>query len=194
VPYRHQFNFTLTGLTESASAVERLRAIYARLATGSFPTGMNAELQATTTAAEATFLAALNDDLNTAEARAAIFDLVRVANTAIDAGTLQAENAAQVLAILQKFDTIFDVLTDRDADITRSALAWAEMEGLTSEVSNETAAQFALTDADIEAKIAARTEAKKRKDFKGADAIREELAALGIVLEDSKDGVRWKRK
>jgi cysteinyl-tRNA synthetase len=194
VPYRHQFNFTLTGLTESASAVERLRAMHARLATGNFSAGVNPELEASATAAENKFLAALNDDLNTAEARAAIFDLVRVANTAADSGTLQAGNAAQVLAILQKFDAVFDVLTDRDADITRAALAWAQQEGLTSEVTQETAAQFSLTDADIEAKIAARTEAKKRKDFKGADALRDELAALGIVLEDSKDGVRWKRK
>jgi cysteinyl-tRNA synthetase len=194
VPYRHQFNFTLAGLSESASAVERLRVFHARLTVGNFPAGVNPELKATTTAAETTFLAALYDDLNTAEARAAIFDLVRMANTAADSGLLHAANAQQVLAVLQKFDTVFDVLTDRDADITRAALAWAEQEGLTSEVTQETAAQFSLTDADIEAKIAARTEAKRRKDFKGADAIRDELAALGIVLEDSKDGVRWKRK
>jgi cysteinyl-tRNA synthetase len=194
VPYRHQFNFTLAGLTESASAVERLRAFHTRLSAGNFAEGSHAELKQFTATAESTFLDALSDDLNTAEARAAIFDLVRHANTAMDLGTLHAENATQILAVLAKFDSIFDVLTDRDAETTRAALAWAEEEGLTTEVSAETAAAFALTDADIDKKIASRAEAKKARDFKGADAIRDELAALGIVLEDSKEGVRWKRK
>jgi cysteinyl-tRNA synthetase len=194
VPYRHQFNFTLTGLTESASAVERLRALHARLTAGDLAPGKNAKLSAQTEAAEAAFLAAMNDDLNTAEARAAIFDLVRQANTAADADRLQAENADEILALLAKFDSIFDVLTDRDDEITRAALAWAAKEGITTAASDEVAAAFALTDAQIEERIAARIEAKKRRDFKQADAIRDELAAMNIVLEDGKDGVRWKRK
>jgi cysteinyl-tRNA synthetase len=194
VPYRHQFNFTLSGLTESASAVERLRALHSRLTADGLRPGKNAELGELTDAAEKTFLAAMNDDLNTAEARAAIFDLVRHANTAADAGTLKAENAAQILALLNKFDAIFDVLTDRDAEITRAALAWAKEAGIGGADAEEVAASFALTDAQIEERIAARTDAKQRRDFKQADAIRDELAKINIVLEDSKDGVRWKRK
>jgi cysteinyl-tRNA synthetase len=194
VPYRHQFNFTLSGLTESASAVERLRALHARLTAGDLAPGKNAKLSALTQAAEAAFLAAMNDDLNTAEARAAIFDLVRQVNTAADADKLQAENAGEVLALLDKFDSIFDVLTDRDDAITRAALAWANKEGITTAASDEVAAAFALTDAQIEERIAARLDAKQRRDYKAADAIRDELAAMNIVLEDGKDGVRWKRK
>ena len=194
VPYRHQFNFTLSGLTESASAVERLRALHARLTAGDLAPGKNAKLSALTEAAEAAFMAAMNDDLNTAEARAAIFDLVRQANTAADADKLQAENAGEILALLDKFDAVFDVLNDRDDEITRAALAWASKEGITTSASDEVAAAFALTDAQIEERIAARMDAKERRDYKAADAIRDELAAMNIVLEDGKDGVRWKRK
>ena len=194
VPYRHQFNFTLSGLTESSSAIERLRTFHARLSAGGFPSGSNSTVAGQTKTAREHFDAAMQDDLNTAEARAAVFELVRVANAAMDSGEMHAEDAAAMLELLARFERIFNVLIDHDAEITRAALAWAGQEGIENEVAAETAAAFALSDADIEAKIAARNEARKRKDFKGADAIRDELAANGILLEDSKDGVRWKRK
>jgi cysteinyl-tRNA synthetase len=194
VPYRHQFNFTLSGLTESAGAVERLRVFHARLATGKFGDGTQEELHEQSIAADKAFTAALEDDLNTAEARAAIFDLVRQANTAVDQNVLLAGNATEILALLAKFDSIFDVLTDRDAEVTRAALAWAELEGVMDQATAEVQQTFALSDADIEKLIADRNDARKRKDFKQSDAIRDELAVKGILLEDSKDGVRWKRK
>jgi cysteinyl-tRNA synthetase len=194
VPYRHQFNFTLSGLVESAGAVERLRVFYDRLATGKFAGGMHEDLHDQTVAADKAFTAALQDDLNTAEARAAIFDLVRQANTAADQGTLGAGNATEILTLLAKFDAIFDILTDRDAEVTRAALAWAELEGVMDQATTEVQQTFALSDDEIEKLIAARNDARKRKDFKQSDAIRDELAAKGILLEDSKDGVRWKRK
>jgi cysteinyl-tRNA synthetase len=194
VPYRHQFNFTLSGLVESAGAVERLRVFHERLATGKFADGMHEELHDQTVAADKAFTAALEDDLNTAEARAAIFDLVRQANTAADQNVLLAGNATEILALLAKFDSIFDVLTDRDAEVTRAALAWAELEGVMDQATTEVQQTFALSDAEIEKLITARNDARKRKDFKQSDAIRDELAAKGILLEDSKDGVRWKRK
>jgi cysteinyl-tRNA synthetase len=194
VPYRHQFNFTLSGLTESASAIERLRALHRRLTDTGFPAGSNADLHAATAAADAAFHDALCDDLNTAEARAAIFDLVRAANTAADQGTLHAENAAEVLALLARFDSIFDVLTDRDADISRAALAWSALEGVQEQAADHLRHAFQLTDEEIDRQIAARNDARKRRDFKQADAIRDDLADKGILLEDSRDGVRWKRK
>ena len=107
---------------------------------------------------------------------------------------LLAGNATEILALLAKFDSIFDVLTDRDAEVTRAALAWAELEVVMDQATAEVQQTFALSDADIEKLIADRNDARKRKDFKQSDAIRDELAVKGILLEDSKDGVRWKRK
>ena len=121
VPYRHQLNFTWDGLTESTNAVDRLRTFAARMA-GSFPegNGANSDLATLTEKASGEYHAALLNDLNTAEARAAIFDLVRAANSAADAGTLFAANSRQILDVLTQFDAVFAVLEDKDADITRA--------------------------------------------------------------------------
>jgi cysteinyl-tRNA synthetase len=193
VPYRHQLNFTFDGLTESTNAVDRLRTFATRMR-GSFPSGLDDELAAATAKALAGYDAALSNDLNTAEARAAIFDLVRAGNIATDQGTMRAENAKEILEVLARFDGVFAVLEDRDAEITRAALEWAEREGRIGEASPELVATLALTDAAIDALVAERTHAKKTRNFARADAIRNDLLDKGILLEDSKDGVRWKRK
>ncbi|MBW4028675.1 MAG: cysteine--tRNA ligase [Acidobacteria bacterium] len=194
VPYRHQLNFTFDGLKESTNAIDRLRTFQQRLLKGGFAEGLDTELASATAKAREDYTAALANDLNTAEARAAIFDLVRAANTAADAGTLLAENVAEILAVLALFDGVFDVLEDRDAAITRTALVWAEREGRMAEVAPELVATLALTDEAIDALVAERTMAKKMRNFARADAIRNELLEKGILLEDGKDGVRWKRK
>jgi cysteinyl-tRNA synthetase len=193
VPYRHQLNFTFDGLTESTNAVDRLRTFAQRMK-GNFASGLDAELAGLTLAARNAYDAALADDLNTAEAKAAIFDLVRAGNIAADAGTLKADNAVQILEVLTRFDGVFAVLEDRDAEITRAALEWAEREGRIGEASPELVAKLALSDAAIDALVAERDHAKKTRNFPRADAIRKELQEKGILLEDSKDGTRWKRK
>ena len=132
-----------------------------------------------------------------AEARAAIFDVLRAVNTAADQDKLLHHEARAILALLAKFDSIFAVLEDRDADLTRATLAWAEAEGRMADVSPEVLEKFgstSLTDASIDALVAERTLAKKQRNFARADAIRNELLEKGILLEDSKDGVRWKRQ
>ena len=194
VPYRHQLNFTFDGLAESHSAVERLRTFRQRVQHGPWPAGENAELLAQSHEAARAFTAALANDLNTAEARAAIFDLVRHANTAADHGKLQQGNVESILHVLTLFDQVFNVIEDHDAEIARRALAWAGEEGKLSEATAGLQASLELSDADIESLIAQRSEAKKTRNFARADAIRNDLAAKGILLEDSKDGVRWKRK
>jgi cysteinyl-tRNA synthetase len=120
--------------------------------------------------------------------------MVRTANSAADAGTLGAENAAEVLRVLTLFDGVFAVLEDRDEELTRAALKWAEAEGRIKDAAPELVAKLALSDEAIEALVAERTEAKKARNFARADAIRVELAAKGVAIEDSKGGVRWKRK
>ncbi|HUX45416.1 MAG TPA: cysteine--tRNA ligase [Terracidiphilus sp.] len=194
VPYRHQLNFTFDGLTEATHAIERLRTFHDRLTQTTLAAGENPALQEGAKKAQAEYMAALSNDLNTAEARAPIFELIRTANTAIDRGQLLAGDREAILAVLRDFDAVFDVLEDRDAEPTRRALAWAEQAGKMSEVAPELLAAQSLTDEEIEALVAERTMAKKQRNFARADQIRNQLAENGIVLEDSKDGVRWKRK
>jgi cysteinyl-tRNA synthetase len=194
VPYRHQLNFTFDGLTESTNAINRLRTFHQRLTLGSFATGANPELQSAAKAAQADYLAALSNDLNTAEARAPIFDLIRAANTAIDQGQFLAGDRDAILAVLASFDAVFDVIEDRDAEPTRRALEWAAQTGRLADAAPELLARQSLANDAIDALVAERTLAKKQRNFARADQIRNELAEKGIVLEDSKDSVRWKRK
>ncbi len=194
VPYRHQLNFTFEGLTEATNAIDRLRTFHQRLTTATLASGENPELQAAAQKAEADYMAALANDLNTADARAPIFELVRTANTAIDQGKLLDGDRTAILKALTVFDAVFDVIVDRDTEPTRRALKWAEQAGRMAEVAPELLARQGLSDEAVDALIAERTLAKKQRNFARADQIRNELAEKGVVIEDAKDGVRWKRK
>ena len=169
VPYRKPLNFTFEGLKSAATAIDRLRNFKLRLETDSFAEGLNEALAERTARAAQAFTASLDDDLNSAEALAAVFEYLREANTAMDAGEVRSANAADALQFLRQFDSVFDVLRP------------AAQEG-------------SLSDEDVESLIAARAEAKKSKNFAHADEIRTHLLERGIVLEDTKAGVRWKRK
>ncbi|UWZ85493.1 cysteine--tRNA ligase [Occallatibacter riparius] len=194
VPYRHQLNFTFESLADATAAIDRLRTFHQRLTQGTFAPGDNPDIQAAAKKASDEYYAALANDLNTAEARAPIFDLVRASNTAIDQGKFFAADHDAVLKVLADFDAVFDVLEDRDTEATKRALAWAEQTGRTADVAPELLAGFALSDAEIDNLVAERTKAKKMRNFARADQIRNELAEKGVIIEDSKDGVRWKRK
>jgi cysteinyl-tRNA synthetase len=194
VPYRHQLNFTFDGLTEATSAIGRLRTFHERLTAGSFAEGENPAMQEAAKKAQVEYMEALRNDLNTAEARAPIFDLVRAGNTAMDQGQLLAGDRDAILRVLADFDAVFDVIRDGDSELTKRTLAWAEEAGRIDEVTAEVRESAALTDEAIDALVAERSQAKKQRNFARADQIRNELASKGVVLEDSKDGVRWKRK
>ena len=127
------------------------------------------------------FDAGLADDLNTAVALAATFDFVREANIAMDGGQFGQEDVAAAQQFLAAFDQVFAVVLDNDAEKLK------EM-GFAAETG-------AITDAEVEVKVAERQGARQRRDFAKSDEIRKELAERGIIIEDSKDGsVRWKRK
>jgi cysteinyl-tRNA synthetase len=194
VPYRHQLNFTFESLTEATNAIDRLRTFHQRLMQGNFAAGENEDLQIAVKAARVEYMTALANDLNTAEARAPIFDLLRSSNTAIDQGKFFAGDRDAVLGVLSSFDSVFDVIEDRDAEPTRRAVEWAERAGRLDDVAPELLARQSLTDEAIDSLVAERTQAKKHRNFARADQIRKDLAEKGILLEDSKDGVRWKRK
>jgi cysteinyl-tRNA synthetase len=195
VPYRNQLNFTFDGLKQAAVSVERLRNFHLRLTMAPFPAGGTqgmAELAHETTER---MLAGMDDDLNTAQAQAAIFDMVRKANAAMDAGQFRKDDVPALLTDLERFDEIFAVLKDDDAPKVRSIVEWARAEG--REVGRElleTVGAQELPDAHIEKKVAEMEAARRSRDFKLSDAIRAELGGLGIVVEITKDGARWKRR
>jgi cysteinyl-tRNA synthetase len=168
-PYRKQFNFTFDGLNAARTSIERLRNFEWRLKNERFAEGTNAEVEGRTSRAAAAYDEGLDNDLNTADALGAIFEYVRDANTAMDSGGFQRGNAAAALELLRKFDEIFDVL--------RPSMKEGEIQ-----------------DSEVEALIAARQAAKKAKDFQRADGIRAQLLDRGVLLEDTREGIRWKRK
>src|ERR1700719_5355138 len=114
VPYRNQLNFTFDGLKQAAVSVERLRNFSLRLIAGNFASGSNPEMQTLAGEAIDRMRAALDDDLNTAQAQAAIFEMVRSANSALDSGQINKDDAAPLLGVLEKFDEIFAVIRDDD--------------------------------------------------------------------------------
>jgi len=178
-----------------ASNVDKLRNFQLRLRTGQFPSGASDSTLAAETMTRMT--SALEDDLNTAQAQAAIFDMVRKANAAIDSGQMRKDDVAPLLAALDRFDEIFAVLRDDDAPKMKAILEWAESEGREKDVSQElldAVGTQSLSDTDIDNRIAAMEAARRAKDFKVSDAIRAELTSAGLLVEITKDGVRWRRK
>ena len=196
VPYRNQLNFTFDGLRQAAASVERLRTFRQRLNEGSFPDGENSELRKLAEETSARMRAALEDDLNTAQAQAAIFEMVRAANVAMDGGQMHKANTVPFLTVLNQFDEIFAVLNDDDAAKVRGVVKWAKTSGRTDISPEALAAAGALgpSEEEVEAKIAEMKRARTAKDFAASDKLRDELAAAGIVVEITKDGIRWKRK
>jgi len=195
VPYRHQLNFTIDGLKQMASNVDKLRNFRLRLTTGQFPADATDSTLARETVERMT--SALEDDLNTAQAQAAIFDMVRKANAMIDGGQIKEDDVAPLLAALEKFDEIFAVLRDDDAPKMQAILAWAKAEGRDKDVSHElldVVGAQSLSDTEIENKISAMKAARQAGHFLASDAIRAELTSAGLLVEITKDGVRWRRK
>ncbi len=196
VPYRNQLNFTFDGLKQAAVSVERLRNFRLRLSAGSFAGGTSPEMQSLAADTIERMKGALDDDLNTAQAQAAIFEMVRQANAAFDTGGVKKDDVPPLLAALGKFDEIFAVLDDDDGPKMKRVLDWAVAEGRDKDISDELRAavqSVQLSDADIEKKIAAMKAARGARDFKTSDAIRAELADAGILVEITKDGIRWRR-
>jgi len=197
VPYRHQLNFTFDGLKQAATAVERLRNFRLRLSQGQFPPGANEAMTKLARDTTDRMKAALEDDLNTAQAQAAIFEMVRAANAAFDTGEIRKDDVAPLLRALEKFDEIFAVLADDDAPKTKAIVDWARAEGREKDISKEVLdllGSATLTDAAIEAKVAEMNALRAARKFKESDALRGELTAAGILVEITKDGVRWRRK
>jgi len=181
VPYRRQLNFTFDGLQQATSSVERLRNFAARLKNEKFPAGKQSTMAGRIAQAADDFDAGLSDDLNTAQALAAMYDFVREANIAMDKGEFQQSDVAPAEEFLANFDKVFAIVEDSDADKLKNL-------GFDTGVD-------APGDDEIENLVAERQRARQRRDFAESDRLRKLLSERGIILEDTKDGnVRWKRK
>jgi cysteinyl-tRNA synthetase len=167
VPYRTQLNFTLDGLRGAETALGGLRNFRRRVAEFDGAAGSNPQVQELITRARGGFEAGMDDDLNTSKALAAMFEFRRDVNTAIDAGEFRAHDRAAVLELLARIDSVLGVLGEE---------------------------QEKLLEPEIEAMIEGRNSARRNRDFKKADQIRAELATRGIILEDTPQGTKWKRK
>src|SRR3954468_2538984 len=192
VPYRNQLNFTFDGLKQAAVSVDRLRNFRLRLSAANFAEGSNDQMQTLASETIDRMRAALDDDLNTAQAQAAIFEMVRQANTAFDTGSVLKGDVPPLLAVLDKFDEIFAVLQDDDLPKMKRVAQWAQGEGRDSEIGQElrdVLQSAQLSDADIDAKIVEMKAARTARDFKKSDAIRAELAEANILVEITKDTI-----
>jgi len=167
VPYNKQLNFTFDALAGAEKTVASLRDFRARLSEAKTEPGSNEALHQAAERALKEFEEGMDDDLNTSIALAAIHNLSREVNSALARKQVQEDNKSELLELLARFDTVLNVLGDQQSEIV---------------------------DSEVQSLLDERQEARRRRDFGRADEIRVELADRGIILEDTKDGVRWKRK
>lgn len=167
VPYNKQLNFTFDALAGAEKTVASLRDFRARLSEAKTGPGMNEELHEVTLRAAQEFEEGMDDDLNTSVALAVIHNLTHDVNTALTRKKLLDDNKRELLDLLKRFDTVLNIFGTEERE---------------------------MLDGEIQNLIDERQEARRRRDFARGDEIRDELAGRGIILEDTKDGVRWKRK
>jgi cysteinyl-tRNA synthetase len=165
VHYRATLDFSPESIAAAGAAVDRLDALVAALALYRQDGPDDETLPAVLERAREAFGAALDDDLNISPALAALFDLVRDLNRRIDARTISTEDAGRALDLLRDLDRVLGVLPGPEASIDPESAALLE----------------------------ARAAARAARDWASSDRLRDELAARGIVVEDTRDGQRWRR-
>ncbi len=164
--YRAALTYSDESLAAAAAAIERYDAVLLALSGYREDRADDPSLPAALAGARAAFGAALDDDLNVSPALAALFDLVRDLNRRIDARALSTSDAGRATAVLRELDAVLG-LGPEDAE---SSL-----------------------DVDLQALLDARATARAERDWAASDRLRDELAAAGVVVEDSRDGQRWRR-
>jgi len=165
--YRKQLNFSRDGVRQAEQAVRRVDDFLARLREVRTEGPVSAGVEDMTRRAIDSFEGAMDDDLNTSGALAALFDLVKEGNIALSSSSITNGDASKIVETIERMNTVFAVFGYTDA---------------------------VMLDVEVEELIAARREARAKRDFARADEIRDRLDARGIVLEDSASGTRWRRK
>ncbi|HTK44455.1 MAG TPA: cysteine--tRNA ligase [Patescibacteria group bacterium] len=165
VHYRQGLEYTDESIAAAAAAIERLDTVESALDAYAEDRTDAADLEEVLAGARARFEAALDDDLNVSAALAALFDLVRELNRRIAERSLSTADAARALAVLRDLDRVLAILPDEVPGLPPGA---AEL-------------------------LAAREAARTSRDWAASDRLRDELAALGVAVEDTRDGQRWKR-
>jgi cysteinyl-tRNA synthetase len=168
VPYRKQLNFTMDGLSGAQRSLERVKDFLFRLKSARLDNGSEPELTSAVQSARSQFEDALDDDLNTAQALAAIFDLIRIGNVALAENRVREDDRRAILDFFQTVDDRLAIVPSVEGSVQG--------------------------DEAIEAKIAQRNEARRNRDFALSDKIRNELLDMGVLIEDTKEGTRWRRK
>ena len=169
--YRKQLNFTWESLGSAEKALQRLTDCLARLDLVTAP-GSHPNLAPQIARAREAFAAALRDDLNTAAALGAVFELVSAVNAAIDTGDVGLDDVAAIREAFDDVDRVLGVLSLRRVEDECPPVPVEEIERLIEE----------------------RHAARRRRDFGEADRIRDGLLGRGVILEDSASGTRWKKK
>jgi cysteinyl-tRNA synthetase len=167
VPHNKQLNFTFDALSGAEKTVASLRDFRARLSEAKTEPGKNEKLSEAAARALREFETGMDDDLNTSIALAAVHNLSREVNTALARKQVKAEDQRELLDAIDRFDTVLNIFGEQQRE---------------------------MLDSEIQSLIDERQEARRRRDFGRADEIRDDLSSRGIILEDTKDGVRWKRK
>jgi cysteinyl-tRNA synthetase len=163
--HRQQLNFTFDGLEGAKNALQRLYDFVDNLKLIKGERN-NPEIEQVLRKAKKDFEEALDDDLNTSEALGVIFTLVKDVNRMMDEKMISKSDALKVLEIMNKFDSVFGILKREETSL----------------------------DQEVKALIEKRVQARKEKNFQLADQIRKELEEKGIILEDTPEGIKWKRK
>jgi cysteinyl-tRNA synthetase len=168
VQYRKQLNFTMAGLEQAQRSLDRIKEFLFRLQTAKLTAGATSEATQAVAAARNQFEAGLDDDLNTAQALAAVFDLIRSSNIALDKDQLRADDRTAIQAWFAEVDSRLAIIPVEEELISQ--------------------------DDEIDALVTQRNNARRNRNFGESDRIRQELLDRGILIEDTREGTKWRRK
>lgn len=165
--YRKLLNFTFEALEQSSASLQRIKDFLYELKHHSFEEGENKDISQLIEEQRNNFIKGLSDDLNISVALTAVFDMIRKVNVLISQGKVYSKDAEELISFIRALDGVLAVLPDEEVE---------------------------LLPPDAMKKIEEREKARRDKDYKLADKIRNELLQQGVILEDTKDGVRWKKR
>ena len=165
VHYRSQMNFTLAALQDAENAVKAINDFIFRLSRGNDKLPKNKKIESALKEAKENFVKSLNNDMDTPNALAALFKLMKTANREIDAGKADSKSLKAAYDFMTDVNDVLDVVQEQETSLTVEEKKLLDL----------------------------RESFRHQKDFNAADDIRSQLKNKGIVLEDTPDGVRWRK-